>query len=238
MSTDFGFLSGLRTGIDVTSLNGAATDRSFDWDADLSFDLDVFDLGFMRGNLFLGYEQIVGRQKRNIDPNQNSYAIDGSIFFPLRHGELGAVFHHVSRHRVDRSTDQAMSWNLVGGSYGHRVVVSQFALHAGVRGMFNVERADVDYRGQIETFFSAMRALNSRYAVVGRAEGVIVPVEPQMFDRTTQRGGRLEGALRVFGDIADFDAFVAWEQRIDASFAKRDTVRWVLAGLRVTAAVP
>ena len=238
VASEFGLLTGLRTGLDIRSLGGAAADQAFDWDVDMVIDLDLVDLGFVRSNLFIGYEQMVGGQKRNIDPNQNSYAIDGSLFFPLPRGEVGAFFHHISRHRVDRATEESISWNMVGGSYTDRAIAARVELEAGIRGMFTVERAGVDYRGQVEAHVSAIRPLNDRVAVVGRAEGVVVPVDRLMFGRTTQRGGRLEGGLRVYGNTASVDAFVGWEQRIDASFGKIDTLRWVTTGLRVVAAVP
>ena len=238
VESEFGLLTGLRTGLDITSLNGAAANHAFDWDVDMTIDLDLLDLGFVRSNLFVSYEQIVGGEKRNIDPNQNGYAIDGSMFFPLPRGEVSAFFHHISRHRVDRETDLSISWNMVGGSYADRVVVARVELETGIRGMFTVERANVDYRGQVEAHVSAMRPLNNTLALVGRAEGVVVPVDPLMLGRTTQRGGRLEGGLRVLGNVATVDAFVAWEQRIDASFGQIDTVRWFTAGFRIAAAVP
>ena len=77
---DFGFLTAFRTTVDIKHLNGADADTRFNWDADLSIDVDVVDAGYFRGNLFINIETIIGNEFRAVDPNQNNYTADISVF--------------------------------------------------------------------------------------------------------------------------------------------------------------
>ena len=81
----FGFLTAYRLHLNAirTTANG---DRSFAWDSDIGADLDLFDLGFVRGNLFVNVESILGDERRAIDPNQNNYSIDTTVFVRLPRG--------------------------------------------------------------------------------------------------------------------------------------------------------
>lgn len=235
---DRGVLTAWRTTLDAVHLSGADAGPPFDWDVDFRFDTDLFDLGFVRANLLAQVETIVGSELRNVDPNQNNYTADFSLFFRLPRGELGAMFHHVSRHLADRADQGSVSWNMVGVSYGERFTLGPARLDAGVRAMGTTERAGADYTAQIEWHGTMELPLNRRLAIIAAADGVVAPVEREMFGRDTRRGGRLSGGVRLPSTAAAVDLYVGWEQRIDAGQFARDTTRWMQAGLRVTVPAP
>lgn len=236
--SDRGVLTAFRTSLDFTKFSGVSADTRFNWDVDVRLDTDLFDLGIVRGNLLANVETIIGSQFRDVDPNQNNYVLDFSLFVRLPRGEIGTSFHHVSRHLVDRADQGSVSWNMVGVSYGDRFEIGQFLVDAGVRGMGTVERASVDYVAQFEWYGNLEAPINPRVSVIVGAEGVIVPVEREMLRRTTRKGGRVLGGVRLPAVAGTIDLFVAWEQRIDAGQFTRDTPRWMQFGIRLNTQVP
>ena len=165
---DYGFLTAFRTAIDIRHLDGVDADTRFNWDTDVSIDVDVVDAGLFRGNLFVNIETIVGNESRGIDPNQNNYTADLSVFVRLPRGELSTAFHHVSRHLSDRATNDSISWNMFGVGYGDRFTIGGFELEAGVRAMWAVERAGVDYDTQYAGHTRVVRSLSDRFALSRR----------------------------------------------------------------------
>jgi hypothetical protein len=229
-----GILTGFRPALTVTHFDGAEFDAQFNWEVDMSVDLDMFDLGFLRGNLFANVETTVGDELRTVDPNQNSYVIDTSVSVRLPRGELVTTFHHVSRHLSDRANDNSVSWNMLGVGYGDRVSIGSVTLEGAVRALRNVKHTGVDYDGQYEGFLRIARSVNENVAVIGSVDGVVVPVDEQMFGRQTRRGGRIEAGVRFLTGVTQADIFVAWEQRIDAGLGVLSTTRWTQVGVRLT----
>ena len=234
----FGFLTAFRTEIDVKHLNGVDADTRFNWDADVSFDMDVVDAGVFRGNLFINVEAIVGNEFRGVDPNQNNYTADVSVFVRLPSGELSTTFHHVSRHLSDRTTDDAFSWNMFGVGYGDRFALGRFELDAGVRALWTVERAGVDYDAQYAGYGRIARPLGDRFALFASGDGVAVRIDPLERDRSHRQGGRVEGGLRIATGMTAVDLFIAREQRIDATSELRELTSWTQFGIRVVTPIP
>lgn len=233
-----GALTAWRTTLDAARLAGAGAGPSFDWDVDFGLDADLLDLGFVRANLLAQVETIVGSELRDVDPNQNNYTADFALLFRLPRGELGAVFHHVSRHLADRADQGSISWNMVGVSYSERFAVGRARIDAGVRALGTTERAGVDYAAQLEWHGAVELPLGPRLAIIGAADGVAAPVARQMFGRGTRRGGRVSGGVRIPSAAGAVDLYAGWEQRIDAGQFTRDTARWMRAGVRVTVPAP
>ena len=230
-----GGLTALGTTLDITRLAGPGADARYDWDADIGIDVDLFDLGFVRGNLLASLETIIGSELRDVDPNQNSYTTDFALFVRLPRGELGAAFHHVSRHLADRADLGSVSWNMVGVSYGDRFEVGPVRVDAAARAMGTVERANVDYVAQIELHGAAELPLNRRVSLVAAAAGVLVPVERAQLGRPTRRGGHVLAGVRLPAGVGAVDLLAGWEQRIDAGQFTRDTPRWFRLAVRLTA---
>ena len=235
---EYGFLTAFRTAIDIRHLNGVDADSRFNWDADISIDVDVVDAGIFRGNFFVNVETIVGNEFRGVDPNQNNYTADISVFVRLPRGELSTTFHHVSRHLADRATDDSMSWNMFGVGYGDRVVFGGVELDAGVRALWTVESAGVDYDAEYVGYATVARPLGGRLALVGSVHGVAVQLDPLLLNRSDRRGGRVEGGLRIATGAAAVDLFVAREDRIDATPAGRERTQWTQFGIRLATPIP
>ena len=233
-----GGLTAFRTVFDLRHLDGANADSDFNWDLDLSLDFDFVDLGIVRGNVHGVFETIIGNEFRDVDPNQTNYVADLSVFIRLPRGELATTFHHVSRHQIDRPDAGSVSWNMVGVSYGDQLTVGRFTIDAGVRAMGTVERAGVDYRGQLEGFLRLVRPVSPILSIIAGADGVIAPVATDVFQRDMQRGGRLEGGVRLRSPVGVTELFAAWEQRIDASPVRRQTTRWAQFGFRLMTPAP
>ena len=234
-----GFLTGFRTVFGVQRLRGSGMGDAFDWDLNLSVDFDVFDVGVARGNVFGYFETIIGSESRAVDPNQINYAVDLSVFLRLPRGDLAATFHHVSRHLVDRSREDSVSWNMLGVAYGDHFSIGGVEVDAGARGMGTVQRQGVDYLSQFEAYVRVARPVNATLAIIGGADAVFVPVKMEKFDRGTRNGGRAEGGVQLRTGAARLDLFVAWERRIDArSVEPFEAANWAQFGLRVAAPVP
>ena len=233
-----GVLTAFRTTLDLSRLVGSGADGRFNWDADLRLDVDLFDVGAVRGNLLANLETIIGSELREIDPNQNNYVVDFALFVRLPRGEIAGTFHHVSRHLGDRADQGSVSWNMAGVSYGDRFTIGPLRVEAGGRAMATVERANVDYAAQFEWFGDFELPLNPRISIIGAFEGVVVPVELDMLMRTTRRGGRATGGVRFPTGVGSVDLYAGWEKRIDAGQFTRETPRWFQLGLRLRAPMP
>jgi len=234
----YGFLTAFQTTIDVKYLNGVDADQLFNWDADVSFDMDVVDAGPFRGNLFISIETIVGSEIRGVDPNQNNYTADVSVFARLPRGELSTTFHHVSRHLADRATRDSVAWNSVGVGYGGQFALGRFEFDTGVRALWTVKRASVDYEAEYVGYARVVRPLDERFALFGSADGVTVDVAPLRPSHSDPQGGLVEGGLRISTGVTMVDLFAAWEQRIDLTSDRRERTRWTQFGIRLTAPIP
>jgi len=233
-----GVLTAFRAALDISHLSGVAADNRYNWDADLLLDADLFDVGMFRGNLLANLETIVGSELRDVDPNQNNYTADFSIFVRLPRGELGTTFHHVSRHLSDRKDLGSVSWNMVGVSYGDRFTLGALRVDAGIRALGTVERAGVDYTAQLEWHGHFTRPINPRISIIAGLEGVIVPVEKQMMMRNLKKGGVAFGGVRFPTGVGVIDVYVAWERRIDAGQFSRDIPQWTKSGIRLRTPLP
>ena len=233
-----GFLTGFRTVLDGKHLNGVDADDRFNWDADISIDVDVFDLGLIRGNMFINVETIIGTELRSIDLNQDNYISDLSVFVRLPRGELMTTFHHVSRHMVDRPGVRSVSWNMLGVGYGHRFTLGHLDVDAGGRAMRTIKGWSVDYTSQFGGYLKLVRPISDRLSLIGSGDGVAVTLDPLKARGGHKRGGRLEGGLRIATGVTAFDLFVAREQRIDATSQLRELTRWTQFGFRLSTPIP
>ena len=226
-----GFLTAYRL-----HLNGIRTtgngDRSFAWDSDIGADLDLFDFGFVRGNLFVNIESILGDERRAIDPNQNNYTIDTTIFVRLPRGALGVTFHHISRHLADRENKGAVAWNMAGLTYADRFRFGPLQLDASSAAYARVLRAGVDYESEFNVRVRLMYPADSRVALILDLDGTAVGVRRHIYNRPLQHGHRFESGLRIRGRAGTAELVVGRERRIDADPFERRPVEWNQFGFR------
>ena len=213
-------------------------DEQYNWDFDLTIDVDVVDLGLLRASIFYNLETIAGTEFRNVDPNQSNYTLDSSVIARLPRGEVGVTLHHVSRHLSDRAKRQGTSWNMLGVSYGDRFTVGDVDVRPSVRLLKTIERSQIDYDGEIEGHLAVEVPMTPRVALFSKLTVVLVPVDSAELNRTHRTGGHVEGGVRVVFNAAAVEGYAAWERRIDADPVLLVTEDWPALGFRLIASVP
>ena len=226
-----GFLT--RYDFDIAAAQLAGDGESqFKWDTDIAADMDIFDFDVLRGGVFINVETMVGDERRAIDPNQNNYTIDVSVFARLPRGEYGVTFHHLSRHRADRENPGSPSWNMLGFSYGDRVTIGATALDVGGRWLGTITRSEVDYEGEFSGYLRLIHPLTDRVSVIGEIDGTAVWVDERVFGRDTQYAGQAHGGVRIRGGVGALELLVGGERRIDADIFTRQPFRWTRFSFR------
>lgn len=226
-----GFLTRYHVHTQAASLPDSG-EAQFGWDTDLGVDMDVFDLGFARGSVFFNLETGIGAERRAIDPTQNNYTMDLSVFTRLPGGELGVTFHHISRHRADREHPGSPSWNMLGLSWGDRWRIGAFDVEAMGRWLGTITRSEVDYEQEVNAWIRVLRPLHARVALVGEIDGSAALVDESLFGRVHQYGGAVHLGLRFRGGAGAGEILVGRERRIDPDIFVRRPVRWTRLAFR------
>ena len=225
------------------------TDPRFDWQANIGFDLDLYDYSSGRLRLRGDYDAFLGRERRRYDLNQGSYAFEVSGTRRLKRVELGVLSQHVSRHVVDRDNPPSISWNTVGVR-AQSVWTPDSGLRAhGSMKRENTDRSDrvdgeieisramqqayVDYSWLSRAKVSWWRPLTSIASVRVRAAGEVIGVKHGVVRNQRVCGGRVEGSLQLRGRAAILEMFGGYERRIDAYPTDRFRVRWFTVGGRI-----
>ena len=210
-----GFLTSYR--YHLNAFRVVSSEDDFVWDTDFGGDIDLFDLEHVRGNLLVNYEGIIGEQIRAIDPNQGNYTVTLSAWWRnlVDTAEVGAVFHHVSRHLSDRDKDFAIAWNMLGVQYASLLSYRDFDIDLTSRAMMTMRRSFVDYLGEFGASATAYRQVHPRASLLLGGEVTLVPVDGSEFGRERQLGGRIEIGARFPGLAGSGEVFLARERRID-----------------------
>ncbi|MDP6579843.1 MAG: hypothetical protein QF681_04225 [Vicinamibacterales bacterium] len=227
-----GFLTSYR--FHLNALRLVSNDDNFVWDTDFGGDMDVFDLQYVRGNVLVNFESIVGEQLRAIDPNQANYMVDLSTWWRTGAGdsELGATFHHVSRHLSDRDKEFAVAWNMLGVQYTAPMQLRSWDLNVGYRALKTIQRSFVDYTAEIGGSVQALRALHTRVSLMVGGELTLVSVDKTDRGRDQQVGGRFEIGARFPGGAGFGEVFLARERRIDANPFDLEPTTFTMLGFR------
>src|SRR5256885_9461146 len=78
---------------------GALADERFSWNTHFGGSFDVLDLVFARAGATIDFEAVEGSEYRSFDPNQGNYTLEAFVLGRAgERSEVGAIFHHVSRH--------------------------------------------------------------------------------------------------------------------------------------------
>ena len=226
-----GFLTRYLAHVEGARLPGNGS-RHFSWDTDVGVDMDVFDLWYLRGNVFLNLETVVGDERRPIDPTQTAYTIDLSVFARLVRGEFGVTFHHVSRHRTDRENAGSPAWNMLGLSYGDRIRVGSFDIDLAIRAMTLITGSEVDYQQEANGYLRVTAPVSSRVSLIGELDGSWLRSDPRVFGRSGENGGRVQVGFRVRGGAGAGEVLVGRERRIDPDLYRREPVGWTRLAFR------
>ncbi len=207
-------------------------DIAFVWDAHFGGDLDLVDYGAGRLTAQAAFETILGSEFRDFDPNQGNYLLGVSGSYRIRHTELAAVFHHVSRHLSDRPKQVPIDWNMLGIRVLQMVDAGALHVVLSGRSLWTVERSFVDYAAEIGGDIEARCALNGTVSAIAQGRAYAMLTVPES-SRGHQNGGSIEGGVRVAGSKGAVDFYVGYERRVDAEPFLGEARSWFVAGFRL-----
>ena len=218
----------------LNALRLISSNDNFVWDTDFGGDLDFVDLQYFRGNLLVNFEGIIGEELRAIDPNQGNYIIDISAWWRgvVPDAELGATFHHVSRHLSDRANERAIAWNMLGFQYTVPLQIRSWNMAIAYRVLKTVQRSFVDYTAEFGGSTQALRAVHPRVSLILGGEFTFVTVDPRERERDHQFGGRIEIGARFPGGDGAGEVFLSRERRIDAGPFDLEPTTFTMLGFR------
>ena len=193
---------------------------------------------FMTGDV----ETVLGREFRVFDANQANYVLEGGVTRDFGLWSLSGVFHHVSRHVIDRPKRQSVDWNLIGVRAERR-----FLYDAAGGGGAATERGRIELGAahQIKHTFVLynweLRAA-AEYDLVPAGGGALYAratlraiSEEKTVDRT--RGGFLdalaEGGWRIRRGRNLLHFYAAYEHRNDVYLMSPSSKDRALFGFRV-----
>jgi len=227
------FLSRYDFQLTATGL-GSGDDPRFSWETHFGGAVDIIDYKYGRLGFVSDYEAILGKQDQPFDPNQAFYTLEASTSYWIDKTEVAAVFHHVSRHLGDRLKAYGIAWNVVQGRVLRRTTIANtdVSIRAGIG--HTTAKADVDYTWALDGDLVLRRRLNDRTGLFAHGYAEWFGVDPLLRGRTSpERGGRIEGGVRIEGRAGAIEAFLGFEQRIDADPGQYLPGRWAIAGFRI-----
>jgi hypothetical protein len=207
-------------------------DPRFSWQTHFGGDVDLVDYVVGRANILMDYEAVLGDQLRLFDPNQGNYTLEASASLRAGATEIAGMLHHVSRHLSDRPKNFAIAWNVVGVRALRRVTVGGATIDLQGSAGRVIARAYVDYTWTGDADVVIHQPVNAHVGVFAHGLGEVFGVDPALAGRDTQRGGRVEGGLRLNGRAGAVEFFAGVERRVDADPLDRQRQRWIFAGFR------
>ena len=227
----WGLFTNYNVHIGIETVSG--DDPRFQFDMDAGGDLDIWDYVRGRVNTAFNYEAILGEEYQPFDPNQGNYSIEISSSVRVGATEVAGVYHHTSRHLGDRPKVFGIGWNLLGVQVAHARTSSVSDWQVRARAARTTVNWFVDYAAEFTGDARYRRVLTPHVAVVGRASGILRTIDRRLSARASQRGGRLEGAVRFIGRGAGMEFYTGVEQRIEADAIEARPTRWAFLGFRV-----
>lgn len=221
---------------DVSFLWGtfATPDTRFAYDGRIVADMDVANYGAGRFNMLIDYEAVISHERRYFDLNHGNYVLEGSGSFHIGAVEIAGVFHHASRHLVDRQNSPAISWNVTSVRALRSFAFKGSTLDTAIDLGKVTQPAFVDYRWTSNVRLEFRHPVDPHAALYGIVNGGLIGVNRAKLGRDRQCGARFEGGVRVMGKAASLEIFAAYERRIDAFPTDRFRVRFTEVGFRIT----
>ncbi|OFW27449.1 MAG: hypothetical protein A3H97_07470 [Acidobacteria bacterium RIFCSPLOWO2_02_FULL_65_29] len=222
-----------RFNVHMSAAGLASEDPRFSWDTHWGGDFDFVD--YVRGRLAFvaDYEALLGKEFRLFDPNQGNYtlAVSGSV--RVKRLELAGVLHHVSRHLSDRPKQVAVAYNAFQLRVMGQTSLGQNTLALRLEGGPVLARAHVDYDWMSVGEAMLRRPVSPHVAVYGMAHAEVYGVDRQVYNRSSQYGGRFEGGMRLTGKGGALELFGGYERVVDAHQFDLLPMSWGFAGFRL-----
>lgn len=208
-------------------------DQRFTWDTHWAGDFDLFSYPKGRASFLADYQALLGSEFRPFDPYQSNYLLEASGSFFVGKTEVAGVLSHISRHLGDRPKRIAVAENSLGPRIMRRFGndANSFDVRVDIRKV--IEKAFDDYTWIDQLDLAARHRLSPRNTAFARAFGELIPVDPVLAQRGTQRGGKIEAGIKVQGGSGAMEFFAGGEQMIDADPLDRQPRRWAYIGFRL-----
>lgn len=198
--------------------------------------VDVDLVHYLRGriNQFFEAEFVMGSEHRAFDLNHDNIIFETSASVRLASIDFAGVFHHTSRHLIDRAFDRVVAWHTVAGRVERTFVKGQSMVDVTVEYARVVQRTYVDYDWTSQATVRFDRAVGSRAHLFAGASSGVVGVDRSVVDRGRQDGSRVEGGVHVAGQRAGVDLVAAYERRVDGFPTSREPSSWFEVGFRLS----
>ena len=185
-------------------------------------------------NILVDYEAMLGSEYRPFDPNQGNYTLEASGSWRVGGTEIAGLFHHLSRHLSDRPKRFAVAYNSFGARVLRRWVVAGTTVDGRAEGEAVVQKSYLDYQWTADADLLVRRPINTVASVYARGALSFYGIDQSVSLRDRQRGGRIEGGVRLDGRAGAVELFAGYERRVDANQIDLLPMQWGFAGFRFT----
>jgi hypothetical protein len=210
----------------------ASDSQDFVWEGNFGGRVDFLDWGRGRATFVANYQVIMGEEFKAFDPNQGNYILGFSGGHRIGRAEVSGVFHHESRHLSDRFKMQPVDWNMVGGRVTRQLTVGALRLHVEGQLLGVIQKSFVDYEWEADGGLRGDFVLRPGIGVLMNLDLRLLGVDGSR-DRGTQTGVRAEGGIRIDGERAALELFVAGEGRIDPALLELGRTNFAMVGFRL-----
>ncbi len=218
----------------------ASGDPVFAWSVNQRFDVDLARYPRGRVNLFFNNEVVMGRERREFDFNHGNVMFETSALARIAGVDAAIVFHHMSRHLIDRPVERVVAWHTVAGRVERTFAVGRSTVTPTAEFQHVVQHTFVDYKWSTQFTIRADRPFDNGARVFATGSGGQVGVDRAVLNdagvplnRDRQTGGRVEGGVHLPGQKAALELFAAYERRIDGYPLARVPSSWFEAGFRL-----
>jgi len=225
-----GFLTRAAWLLSVAPLS--SDDPRFAWSVRSRADLDLARYPRGRVNLLFEDELVLGRERREFDFNQGSVMFETSASVRVASLETSFVFHHVSRHLIDRPAGRVVAWHTVGARVVRPFAVGRATVAPSVEYHGVVQHTFVDYDWTSQLSLRIDRPFAGARRLFAAASGGFIGVDGTL-DRGRQNGHRVEAGVHLPGQRAALDLFAAYERRIDGYPFEPGPQSWLEFGFRL-----
>ena len=208
-------------------------DDRFSWDTHFGGEFDLVDYVHGRTTFIADYEAVLGSEFRAFDPNQGNYTLAAASSVRIGGTEFVGVLHHVSRHLSDRPKRLAIAWNDLDAVVLQHLSLDGTTVDIRAGAGKIIAQAFVDYAWTATASVLVRRPVTPRFGVFGRASGEAFGIDPALSARGQQRGGRVEGGIRLSGEGGALELFAGYERTVDADPYDRLPLQWAFAGFRL-----
>jgi hypothetical protein len=219
----------------LTAARYAPAEAAFDWDGWIGAGLGVARYretsAFVDGDI----ETVLGNERRAFEANQANYHLQFGVRRAFRWGEGTLLYHHVSRHSVDRDKELPVDWNVLAlqGRRSFRLggkVPSRLTLRAGR--VVQVSTVGYQWEASGVTQHDVLERPWGTGYVAGEVH--LMKTEPsERFDRKGFVDAKVEGGLRLVRDRRAFEVFAAVERRNDVLLLVNGARRRLIVGVRL-----